>query len=152
METQVELVWLEGQIERWTPFGHPVAERTIDRHRRIVGFAPRSVFALMRSRFSEDGASRSRIAILRAVAAGEGFTTLPYVSPGAEILLNISGWPKVQAVLEAIKAVEQIGVRPEAAAPDHWRHVGARLAVDLQPRRYDIRRHRAWLLRRRLGI
>lgn len=152
MHTDVELLWLEDQIERWIRFGKPAAERLIDRRRRIVSFAPGSIFALVRWQAGEFGTTLSRIAILRAVALGEAFTTVPFVAPGADILLSISGWPKVQAVLAAVDAVEAIGVRAEAAAPDHWRHVGARVAVGLSPRSYDRRRHRAWLLRRSLGL
>jgi len=152
MHTDVELLWLEGQIERWIRFGKPASERLIDRRRRVVSFAPGAIFALVRWQAGEFGTTLSRIAILRAVAPGETFTTVPFVAPGADILLNISGWPKAQAVLAAVDAVEATGVRAEAAAPDHWRHVGARVAVGLPPRPYDRRRHRAWLLRRSLGL
>lgn len=152
MQTDVELLWLEGQIERWIRFGKPAGERLIDRRRRVVSFAPGAVFALVRWQAGEFGTTLCRIAILRAVAPGEAFTTVPFVAPGADILLNVSTWPKVQAVLAAIDAVEAIGVNAEDAAPDHWRHVGARVAVGLSLRLYDRRRHRAWLLRRSLGL
>lgn len=152
MQTDVELLWLEGQIERWIRFGKPAGERLIDRRRRVVSFAPGAVFALVRWQAGDFGTTLSRIAILRAVAPGEAFTTVPFVAPGADILLNASTWQKVQAVLAAIDAIEAIGVKAEDAAPDHWRHVGARIAVGLSPRLYDRRRHRAWLLRRRLGL
>jgi hypothetical protein len=150
MNTQVELLWLEGQIERWIRFGRSAAERLIDRRRRIVEFAPGSVFGFVRWRAGEYGTVESRIAILRAPKAGEAFTTYPYVAPGAEILLNLSGWARVQTVLGTIDAIERLGLDPGGVAPDYWRHVGARIDVGLQPRSYDRRRHRAWLLRRRL--
>jgi hypothetical protein len=149
--TQVELLWLEGQIERWIRFGRPFAEHIIDRRRRLLEFRPGAIFALVRWRAGEYGTVDSRIAILRAVPQGEAFTTHPFVAPGAEILLNVSGWAKVQAVLGAVDIVEGLGLRAEDAAQDHWRHVGARLAVGLPPRPYDRARHRAWLLRRRLA-
>ncbi len=152
MQTDVELLWLEGQIERWIRFGKPAGERLIDRRRRVVSFAPGAIFALVRWQAGEFGTTLSKIAILRAVVPGEAFTTVPFVAPGADILLNVSTWQKVQAVLAAIDAVEAIGVNAEDAAPDHWRHVGARVAVGLSPRLYDRRRHRAWLLRRSLGL
>lgn len=151
MMTQVELLWLEGQIERWIRFGRMAGERIVDRRRRIVEFRPGAIFSLVRWRSGEYGTVESRIAILRAAAPSEAFTTYPFVAPGAEILLNLGGWTKVQAVLGAIDLVESLGLRPEDVAPDHWRHVGARIGVGLPPRRYDRTRHRAWLLRRRLG-
>lgn len=152
MNTDVELLWLEGQIERWIRFGKPAAERILDRRTRVVSFAPGSVFGFVRWRVGDYGTAESRIAILRAVAEGEAFTTVPFVAPGAEILLDVAGWTKVQEVLTAIDTVELTGVRATDAAPDHWRHVGGRIVVGLPPRRYDRRRHRAWLLRKGLGL
>ena len=92
MNTQVELLWLEGQIERWIRFGAQAGERIIDRRRRLVEFRPGAVFALVRWRSGDYGTIESRIAILRAVSPGEGLTTYPYVAPGAEILLNLRVW------------------------------------------------------------
>ncbi|MGR4863192.1 DUF2840 domain-containing protein [Caulobacter sp. LARHSG274] len=146
--TRVELLFLNERIERSIRFGRPIAEQVQDRRRRTVMFAPGAVFAFVRWRAGDFGTVDSRIAVLRAVGAGMPFTTYPEVSPGAEILLDVAGSTKVQAVFEAIDGVERIGVRPELAAPDYWRHVGARVGVGLQPRPYLRRRHRAWLLRR----
>jgi hypothetical protein len=144
-------LWLDGQIERWIRFGRPVAEQIVDRRRRLLDFRAGAVFALVRWRAGDYGTVESRIAILRAVTAGEAFSTHPFVTPGAEILLSLSGWPKVQAVLGAIDVVEGLGLRAEDVAPDHWRHVGARVGLGLPARPYDRARHRAWVLRRRLG-
>lgn len=146
--TRVELVFLKDRIERWIRFGRPIAEQVHDRRRRAVMFAPGAVFAFVRWRAGDYGTVDSRIAVLRAVAPGAPFTTYPEVSPGAEILLDLAGWTRVQAVLEAIDGVERVGVRPELAAPNYWRHVGARIGAGLPPREYSRRRHRAWLLRR----
>ena len=151
MSTDVELLWQEGQIERWVRFGQAAAERLIDRRRRILSFAPGAVFALVRWQANDFGTAQSRIDILRAVRPGEAFTTVPFVSPGGELLLHIGGWPKVQRVLEAIDAVERAGVDPCHAAPEHWRHVASRIGAGEIPRAYAPQRHRAWLLRRRIG-
>ena len=149
--TWVDLFWLEGQIERWLRFGRAAEERIVDRRNRLVGFRPGAVFALVRWRAGEYGTVESRIAILQAVAPGQAFTSHPFVAPGAEILLRLAGWSRVRAALDAIDMIERGGFRPEEVAPDHWRHVGARLTVGLPPRLYDRTRHRAWSLRRRLG-
>lgn len=146
--TRVELLFLKERIERWIRFGQPIAEQVQDRRRRTVMFAPGAVFAFVRWRAGEFGTVDSRLAVLRAVAPGSPFTTYPEVSPGAEILLDVAGWTRVQAALEAIDGIERIGVRAELAAPDYWSHVGARVSAGLPPRPYLRRRHRAWLLRR----
>ena len=148
--THVELIWLEKWIEHWIRFGRDVAEQILDRRRRILSFAPNSVFAYVRWAANDYGTVVSRIDILRAIGPGEAFSTVAYVRPGGEILLRLSGWPKVERVLQAIDAVEQLGIDPADACPDHWRHVQNRLASGDAPRPYTSERHRAWLLRRRI--
>jgi len=148
--TNVELIWIEKQIEHWIRFGHDVAEQILDRRRRILSFAPNSVFAYVRWAGNDYGTVVSRIDILRAVAPGKPHSTVAYVRPGGEILLRISGWPKVERVLQAIDAVEATGVEPAEACPDHWRHVHNRIAAGEVPRLYTLERHAAWLKRRAL--
>jgi Protein of unknown function (DUF2840) len=147
--THVELIWLEKRIEQWIRFGHDVAEQILDRRRRILSFAPGSVLAYVRWAANDFGTVVSRIDILRAVMPGEAFSTVPFVRPGGEILLRIAGWPKVERVLQAIDTVEQLGIDPVDACPDHWRHVHNRLAAGEEPRPYLRERHVAWLKRRR---
>jgi hypothetical protein len=146
--THVELTWVEKQIEHWIRFGHVAEEKILDRRRRVVSFVPNSVFAFVRWASNDFGTVVSRIDILRAVAPGERCATVPYVRPGGDILLRISGWPKVERVLQTIDAVEATGVDPADAAPDHWRHVHNRLAASEVPRSYSSARHQAWLRRR----
>ena len=148
--THVELIWFEKRIEQWIRFGHDVAEQILDRRRRILSFAPGSVFAYVRWAANNFGTVVSRIDILRAVMPGEAFSTVPFVRPGGEIFLRLSSWPKVERVLQAIDAVEQLGVDPVDACPDHWRQLHNRLASGEPPRAYTADRHRAWLLRRRI--
>lgn len=152
ISTWVELFWQDGQIERWIRFGDVAEERIVDRRSRFVGFRPGAVFALLRWRSGEYGTVESRISILRCVSVGEAFTTHPFVTPGAEILLRLDGWARVQAVLEVIDQIERLGIGPATVSPDHWRTVGGRIAVGLPPRPYDRARHRAWLLRERVGL
>src|SRR5271165_6253781 len=147
--THVELIWFEKRIEQWIRFGRGVAEQILDRRRRILSFAPNSVFAYVRWAANDFGTVVSRIDILRAVGPGESYSTVPCLRPGGEILLHIAGWPKVERVLQSIDAVEQIGIDPADACPDHWRHVHNRLTAGDEPRRYTVERHRAWLLRQR---
>ena len=146
--TVVELTWRENHVEHWIRFGRAAEDQRLDRHRRVVVFARGSVFAFVRWAGNEHGTIISRIDIVRAVASGEPFQTLPFVRPGGEILLRITGWPKVQAVLKVIDAIEAIGVDSADVAPDHWRHVHNRISVNEPFRAYSAEQHRAWLRRR----
>jgi hypothetical protein len=150
--TEVELLHLPGRLERWIRFGRVAAEREIDRRRKVVGFAPDTVFGLVRWQAGDHGTEVSRIDILRAVRPGEAFTTVPFVAPGGELLLHIHGWPRVRQVLEAVDAVERVVSQAGDAAPDHWRHVMNRVSAGLAARPYSRARHSAWQLRRALAL
>lgn len=147
---QVELTWIAQRIEHWLRFGREAGGRILDRRRRIVQFRPGTVFAFVRWSANDYGTIFSRIDIVRVVAPGAPYTTLPFVRPGGESLLRIEGWPKVAQVLGQIDAVEALDLDPGDAAPDHWRHVHNRIAAGHSPRAYTIERHRAWRRRREL--
>jgi hypothetical protein len=149
--TLVTLSWYEKRTEYWIRFGRDVSERIIDRRQRVLGFPPNSVFAFVRWQANDFGTVYSRIDILRAVCKGEAYQTTECVNPGAETLLLIGGWPKVERVLRAIDAIEALALDPADVAPDHWRHVHNRLIAGDEPRSYDLVRHRAWRLRRTIG-
>jgi hypothetical protein len=116
--TTVELTWIEQATERWIRFGAPVLNQVIDRRRRRLSFAAGSVFAFVRWASNDFGTLLSRLDIVRAICPGEGYSTLPCVAPGGELLLHLGGWPKVRLALALIDAVEHLGVDPCAVAPD----------------------------------
>lgn len=147
--TRVELTWYRDRTEHWIRFGRDVGEEILDRRRRVLSFAPGSLFAFVRWAANDYGTTVSRIDIVRAVAPGEPYQTLPSVNPGGDILLRIGGWPKVERVLQAIDAVEALDIDPADVAPDHWRHVHNRLTAGQEPRLYTRAQHRAWRLRQR---
>lgn len=148
--TRVELTFVKKRIEHWLRFGRPVHEQRLSNHRRIVSFTPGSIFALVRWTANDFGTVISRIDIVRAVEPGEPFQTLSFVRPGGDILLKIHTWPKVERVLQAIDAIEALGINPVDVSPDHWRHVHNRLTAGQQPRAYTLEQHAAFLKRRRL--
>lgn len=149
--THVELTWFAKRVEHRVRFGRPVASLRLDQHRRRVSLAPNTIFAIVRWAGNSHGTVSSEIDILRAVASGERCTTAPFMRPGGEILLSIKGSPKVERVLQAIDAIEALGIDPAEVAPDHWRHIHNRLTVGERPRSYTPARHRAWLNRRRIA-
>lgn len=148
--TQVELLWIKKRIEHWIRFGRIATETVLDRNRRVVSFTPGSLFAFVRWASNDYGTVVSRIDVLRAVAPGERYSTVPCVRPGGKILLRLTGWPTVEKVLQTIDAVEALGINPADAAPEYWHHVHNRLTVNEQPRRYTQTRHQAWLQRRKI--
>ncbi|CAN7713034.1 DUF2840 domain-containing protein [Aminobacter sp. LjRoot7] len=147
--TRVELTIVEKKIEYWIRFGQAAHEQRIDRRRRLLFFQPGTIFAFVRWASNDFGTVISRIDIVRAVARGEAYQTLPFVRPGGDILLKVDSWPKVERVLQAIDAIERLGIDPEAVSPDHWRHIHNRMTAGLEPRAYTLDQHRGFLLRLR---
>lgn len=150
--THVELTHIEKRIENWIRFGREAQEQVLDRRRRIFSYRPGSIFAFVRWAANDYGTIISRIDVVRAVAPGEAYQTLPFVRPGGDILLKIEGWPKVEQALRHIDAVEAFGIDPCDVAPDHWRHVGNRVGAGQEPRPYTPERHQAWLKRREITL
>ena len=148
--TTLEILWLEKRIENRVRFGRPVSEKIVDHNRRVLSFSPGSVFAFVRWTSNDFGTVLSRIDILRAVTPGQPYSTVPWITPGGESLLRLSGWPKVERVLQLVDVVEALGVDPADAAPDYWHHAHNRLSVNETPRPYTRSRHQAWLHRRKV--
>jgi hypothetical protein len=146
--THVELTWIEKKIEHWLRFGRRAEEKILDRRRSISSFKPGSIFAFVRWASNDYGTMVSRLDVVRAVEPGARFQTLPFVRPGGEILLRVNGWPRVERVLQAIDAVESLGIDAADAAPEYWRHLHNRLAAGHQPRAYTRAQHAAWRKRR----
>ena len=143
---------LERRIENRVRFGRPVCEQIVDRSRRVLSFTPGSVLAFVRWTSNDFGTVLSRIDILRAAIPGQRYSTVPWIKPGGDSLLRLTGWPKVERVLQLIDAVEAFGIDPADAAPDYWHHVHNRLSVNEAPRPYTRARHQAWLQRRRITL
>lgn len=150
-ETALDLVYWKGRREDWLRFGEPCGEVVHDRRRRTLLFAPGAVLARVCWTGGDYGTTASGLEILRTVAPSAPMATRPGLRPGAEILVLLAGWTRVQRGLAAIDAVEAAGFAPARIAPDHWRHVHNRLVAGLAPRAYDARRHRAWRLRTRVA-
>ena len=148
--TTVEILWLEKRIENRVRFGRSASEKQLDRNRRLVSFAPGSIFAFVRWTSNDFGTVLSRIDILRAATPGQRYSTVPWITPGGESLLRLSGWPKVERVLQLIDTVEGLDIDPADVAPDYWHHAHNRLSVNETPRPYTRSRHQAWLHRRRI--
>ena len=149
--TRVELCYEAGKLERWIRFGAAVESRQIDARNRAVFFAAGTVFGFVRWASNDYGTVLSRFDIARAPGPGEACMSLPYVTPGAVSLLRLKGWPKVSQALDAITAIEALGIDPQDVCPDHWRHMHHRLTAGLTPRTYTAERHAAWLKRKALA-
>ena len=148
---EVDLTWVAGRIEHRILFGHSLAERVTEPHRKTVLFPANSVFAVIRWAASDLGLTVARLEVLRGAKSAGGGTRVPFVRPAVNVLLRASGWSDVQRAIKLIDAIKAGGIDPTEVAPDYWLHVGNRLAAGLQPREYTRARHLVWQLRRRIA-
>ncbi|WP_132127193.1 DUF2840 domain-containing protein [Acidomonas methanolica] len=148
--TTVELTFIEKRVEHWIRFGQPVSDKVLDKRHRLLAFTPDSVFGFIRWTANDYGTVVSCFDIVRAVELGAAFQTVPFVRPGGELLLDVSGWPKVRRVLEEIDAIEELGLHPAEICPDHWRVLNGSIAANVVSRPYTRAMHKAWLARRKL--
>ena len=147
---RLRLFWLEKRIENRVRFGRPVSEKASGPQSARSDVLPRQ---RLRVRALDVQRLRDRLIPHRYSARltpGQPYSTVPWITPGGESLLRLSGWPKVERVLQMIDVVEALGIDPADAAPDYWHHVHNRLSVNETPRPYTRSRHQAWLHRRRV--
>ena len=116
--TLVELAFVSGKIEQTTLFGRPAREEAVDETHRILYYRPHSVFGVARWSQTAFGGVVSRLDVLRATAPGEPYVLLPFVRPGAQTLLRLDGFAKVERVKKLIDEIWSLGVDPADAAPD----------------------------------
>lgn len=145
--TDVEMTWIEGRLEQQLRFGRIAAERSGGPHKRIASFRPGATFGLIGCTVNDLGGLFWSLAIVRAVAPGAPFATHPGVQPGGDILLSLSDLQPIRAVCREIDMIEASGVDVCDVSPDHWHHIGQRLAAALPFRCYSAERHAAWLRR-----
>jgi hypothetical protein len=148
--TTVEILWLEKRIENSVRFGRPVSEKVLDRNRRVLSYAPGSIFAFVRWTSTDFGTIYLASISCAPRYRDSAIRPYPWIAPGGESLLRLSGWPKVEQVLQSIDSIEALGIHPADVAPDYWHHVHNRLSVNETPRAYTRSRHQAWLHRRRV--
>ena len=149
--THVELLWLEKRIENRIRFGRAAEEQILDQRRRILSFAPGSIFAFVRWASNDFGTVISRsISCGLSRRASAARPCLMY-DQAAKSCCACQAGRRSNACCRLIDAVEALGIDPADAAPDYWHHVHNRLSVNEMPRAYTRSRHQAWLHRRRIA-
>ena len=145
--THVELTWVEKKIEHWIRFGKAAQEQILDRRRRIVSFAPGTVFAFVRWAANDHGTILSRIDIVRAISETRPSRRCHSCGPAATSCSKPRAGRKSSASCNSsTRSRRWRSIRP-TVDPDHWRHIHNRIAAGAEPRAYtrdaSSRRHLA---------
>lgn len=148
--TQVDLIFRPSKLEYWLRFGAPIDLTAIDDRCVVATFKPNQIFALVWCASRSLGTVIYRLDILRSVDRGEAYQTIPFMRPGAELLLRVESESKFGRVMKLIADIEEMGLLSHEVSPAYWRHVHNRLAADLEPHPYTRTQHKASLLRRKV--
>jgi uncharacterized protein DUF2840 len=81
--THIELLWLEKRIENWIGFGHHAQEQIFDKRRRILSFAPGSIFAFVGCQMHVPTLKPGDVVIIDNLGGpeGESWLDVPSVRP-----------------------------------------------------------------------
>jgi Protein of unknown function (DUF2840) len=118
--------------------GRPLRRDAQGQSQRVHTFAPESVFALLRWHADEEGTARSQLSILHAVLLGEAASTIPGVTPGADILLQVSRVAHVRSMLDLIRAIMARGIAAAAVSHDDWCCVHHRVLARVPVPEYSV--------------
>jgi hypothetical protein len=126
-------------------FGNSVHSARAGRGQRVHYFEPHAVFGLLRWHGNEYGTTHCELSILRAVTHQEAASTIPGITPGAEILLTVCSVANVRRVLGLIREIKAQGIPATEVSPDHWRCVHHRLIAHVAVPEYRAATHAAYL-------
>jgi hypothetical protein len=144
---RVSLAFVEHRVNVWLRFGQPVRETVLDRWRRVATFEPNAVCCRVKWIGNDYGTSLWQLMVLQAPMPFDGAQRITGVVPGGRILLRADGEQHVKVVLEAIDAIEALGIEPAAVAATYWHAIGNRLAARQPLPDYTPERHAAHLAR-----
>ncbi len=130
--TAVQVVYRKKRINHRLRFGAPLTEARLDWRRKLVAFAPGSVFGYIRWRANRFGTQDWRLFVLRSVESG-ALSTVPGVMPGADILLATRGTTRTQRAFDHLDTLEQDAGGLSHVTDAYWRHLHNRLAVSFDP-------------------
>ena len=110
--TQVETLYVEGELNFRLLFGHPlkVVEKEFTygrRTRKIAYFRPGDVFAVDLWRRNAYGTNAWAVYVLQAAGPGETALPIPQVKPAAKVLLEAVGKERAQRALNLLREIQE---------------------------------------------
>lgn len=110
--TEVRLVYRSNRRYRLL-FGAPFDVVSMDQPHppgaRIAFFRPGERFGLALWEANDYGTARWRVIVCRALSAGQSGARVPQVSPGAHVLMDVSGALRAKAALHWLAPIVQSG-------------------------------------------
>ncbi len=144
--TRAHLHFDRQNFNYYTRFGSPQYRENVTAWQAYEYFSSGSIFSYIRWEAGEYGTRSWRFFVLRAGDPNAVICKIPGITPGAEVLLDISGQARVLRLFNAIDRIEQAEIDCTDVAPRYWIQANARINAAFDPLPYTPDQHRSWLL------
>ena len=146
--TRVHLHYGRDSFNYYIRFGIPKYRDDYAGREAYEYYSCGAIFGYIRWETNEYGTKSWRFFVLRGGNPSTAVCSIPGITPGAEVLLDVSGKARVHRLFEAIDLIEQAEIDLADVAPWYWIGANARLNASLEPLPYEARMHNAGLLER----
>ncbi|WP_339862510.1 DUF2840 domain-containing protein [Paremcibacter congregatus] len=146
--TRVHLHFGRDSFNYYIRFGIPKYRDDYTGREAYEYYSCGDIFGYIRWETNEYGTKIWRFFVLQGGDPTTAVCNIPGITPGAEVLLDVSGKARVHRLFEAIDLIEQAEIDLADVAPWYWIQTNARLNASLDPLPYEARLHNAWLLER----
>lgn len=150
--TRVHLHYGRDKFNHYIRFGVPTYRDNQSPREAYEYYSTGAIFGYVRWETNNYGTLRWRFFILKGGDEKTFMCSIPGVSPGAEVLADISGKERVHRLFEAIDCIEANDIDPCEVASWYWVQSNARINSSLKPFAYSPEMHRTWLLEQELGV
>jgi hypothetical protein len=148
--TQVELAFYPEHKNYWLRFGTPTERLVLDRRRSVALFEPGQVLGYVRWTANEFGTQSWRLTILETKEPSRLLSRVRGVTPGAEVLLLVTGALHTKRALGVLDELETRGFSLADVSPAYYRHVHVRLSAGRPARLYTADQHAAHMAAKRV--
>tara|TARA_R110000772_G_scaffold87094_6_gene181828 strand:- start:880 stop:1347 length:468 start_codon:yes stop_codon:yes gene_type:complete len=149
--TRVHLHFGRHNFNYYVRFGTPKYRDEVTGREAYEYYSKGSIFGYIRWEAGEHGTKSWRFFVLRGGDPNTAVCNIPGITPGAEMLLDVSGQGRVQRLFIAIDRIEQSELDCADVADWYWIQTNARINAGLEPLNYTADQHRSWLLERRVA-
>lgn len=148
--TRVHLHYGRDSFNYYIRFGAPKYRDEFTGREAYEYYPTGAIFGYIRWETNEYGTESWRFFVLRGGDLSTTLYNIPGITPGADMLLDVSGRTRVHRLFTVIDHIEQVKIDLADVADWYWIHTSARINAALDPLPYTPDQHRSWLLERKV--
>ena len=149
--TRVHLHYGRDNFNYYIRFGVPKYRDEYAGREAYEYYSCGSIFGYIRWETNAYGTKDWRVFILRGGDSSTAVCNITGITPGAEVLLEISGKDRVHRLFKVFDLTEKDEIDLSDVAPWYWIQTNARLKSSLEPLPYKRVLRKSWLLERKVS-